>query len=147
MKRFMYMFIIVTIGILALFYFGNDRASASLFTNKSISKRVDDFILHIYVEDGEEGFQVFRSIEYIGDDPIEINHQTPLISVSFQQKNHDFTGSNVSKTLNHGMSYYPQDELVLAKPKKGKYPIYVCARFNIKGERLIIEHEEMLEFK
>ncbi|MFD1361531.1 hypothetical protein [Lentibacillus salinarum] len=135
----------VSLAVTAYWLYG--QAEAELANNITREIRQEDFILHIRAERIDEGFQVFRSIQYFGDDTVEITHQTPLVSVSFKQQNHDYTGSTVAHTLKTGSSYYPQNAKTFALPKKGVYTLFCEARFSVKGEQKTITHEEELVFQ
>lgn len=118
----------------------------SLTTASSASKQVDDFILHLRVEEVEEGIQVLQSLQYVGEEEIIIEHQTPLVSVSLLHNNHDFIGNSVSKVLNKG-NIYPQQAVIFPSPEKGECNLYVKARFVVEGEPIIIKHVKKLLFK
>ncbi|WP_188453352.1 hypothetical protein [Virgibacillus oceani] len=139
--------LVFIIGLMCFLYWLFQFNDATLVSNKSISKQVDDFILHIRIEDIDNEVQVFRSIQYMGEDSVKIVHSTPLISVSFKVKNHDFTGGPVSTILGRGESYHPQDAFTFASPKKGKYNLYVKARFCVNGEEMTIDYVENLIFE
>lgn len=138
---------IIIISLFALFYVVSKSNSGMLAANKSGMKRSGDFVLHMRVEQMEGGFQVFRSIQYVGVDPVEITHQTPLVSVTLEHDSHDFTGSPVAKQLNPGNSYHPQDPIRFDSPEKGEYKLYAKARFNVNGKRVVLEHAEDLMFE
>ncbi|WP_042223965.1 hypothetical protein [Oceanobacillus manasiensis] len=114
---------------------------------KSFSKQNGDFILHISVNQVQEGIEVRQSIQYIGEQSIEIKHQSPLVSVALKDKKHTFTGSMVTKKLSSGNIYYPQDPIVLPNIKNIKNcSLYVKARlFTESMERINIEHVEELK--
>lgn len=118
----------------------------SLTAASSASKQVDDFILHLRVEEVEEGIQVLQSLQYVGAEEIIIEHQTPLVSVSLLDNNHDFTGNRVSKALNKG-NIYPQQAIFFPSPEKGECNLYVKARFDVEGKSIMIRHVEKLLFK
>ncbi|WP_430786296.1 hypothetical protein VBD025_13425 [Virgibacillus flavescens] len=106
-----------------------------------------DFIVHIRVEEIDEEIKVYRSLQYTGDETVEIEHQTPLISISLRNKNHDFTGSRVKKVMESGDSYYPQKAKLISKPQEGEYTLYCLAEFQVDGESRSIEHTENLIFE
>lgn len=147
MERKNLVFLIFIIILVGFSYWIFARDAAQLVANKNGSKRVDDFILHIDVERMDEGIQVYRSIQYVGKDPVEIQHQTPLIAISFDRKNFDYTGSPVTKVLDEGESYHPQDAMAFKSPEKGTYNVYVEAKFRVNGEKMIINHTVELEFE
>lgn len=119
----------------------------TLVSSEAGSTEIKDFILHIRVEEAEEQIKIYRSLQYIGSETVEIQHQTPLISVSLRQKNHDFTGSRVNKVLDYGDSYYPQKAKAIEVKKEGEYTLYCLAEFKVNGESKIIEHTEELLFE
>lgn len=136
--------IVVMLVTSAYWFYGREGAELSNSTTKAIEQ--DDFILHIGVERIDEGFQVLRAIQYVGKGSVEITHQTPLISVSFKQRNHDYTGSTVSRTLNTGTSYHPQNSKTFAAPEEGDYTLFCEANFTVNGEHMTISHQEELTF-
>ncbi|MFD1039045.1 hypothetical protein ACFQ3N_11690 [Virgibacillus byunsanensis] len=140
MRKLILIVLVSVVCIIGGFYWGSNQANATLTDNITTKKQVDDFTLHIRIEKIDDGFQVFRSIQYTGDESVEIEHQTPLVSVSLKNKNHDFTGSNVTKVLGEGNSYYPQNAKVFTSQEEGEYPIYFHARFTVNGECFEIEH-------
>ncbi|WP_099157890.1 hypothetical protein [Virgibacillus ndiopensis] len=139
--------LIFSVCLSGIFYWGFQVENATLAANKTGSKQVDDFILHIRVERIENGIRVYRSIQYVGDESIEITHYTPLVSVSLKNKNHDFTGSPVVKKLEKGNSYHPHGSIVINSPDKGTYKLYCKARFSVDGEEMVIDHVENLIFE
>ncbi|QKY68881.1 hypothetical protein [Lentibacillus sp. CBA3610] len=133
------------IAVTSYLFYG--QATAELASNKSREIQQDDFILHIRVERMNEGFQVFRAIQYVGDEQVEIKHQTPLISISFKHQNHDYTGSSVLNTLHTGNSYHPQNAKSFDSPEEGQYLLFCEARFLVNGEQMTISHQEELVFE
>lgn len=139
---------IVFISVLAILFTGwNGFGNASLVASQSGSKEIENFILHIRIEEVNEEITVFRSLQYIGDGSVEIEHQTPLISISLSRKNHDFTGSTVKEVMKSGDSYYPQKAKIMKVPKKGEYILYCLAEFQVDGKIKKIEHTEELTFE
>ncbi|RKQ37320.1 hypothetical protein [Oceanobacillus halophilus] len=141
---------IIIVFILFLVFFVYIFASAQgevtrLDKEKSIEKKLDDFILHMKVERGDNGIKIHHSLQYVGDESIRIEHQTPLVSISLQTKNHDFTGSMVPKYLQKGSIYY-QEPVTLSTEGKGEKNLYVKAKFLADGEPVNIEHVETLRF-
>lgn len=143
---------VVALFIALIFFFGSfywfyERAGAKLaVNNKAWESQDDDFIVHIRVESIDKGFQVFRSIQYVGQEQIEIVHQTPLVSLSFKHKNHDYTGNTVSRVLKSGSSYHPQNPKIFEAPRKGEYTLFSESRFSVNGKEIKISHEEKLKF-
>ncbi|GAA0613761.1 hypothetical protein GCM10009001_33750 [Virgibacillus siamensis] len=144
--------LVIALGILLIimagsYYFYYTYANAELTAeNTTASVHADDFVLHVRVEKEESGFRVFRSIQYVGEGEVRIVHQTPLISVSFRHKNHDYTGSTVSEALGEDSNYHPQDPKHFESPKKGEYTLYCKAKFSVDGEEKKITHSEKLTF-
>lgn len=139
---------IVSICLLAiLFIVWNGSGKATLVKSQAGTKKVEDFVLHIRVEEVEGQVAVFRSLQYIGEESIEIEHQTPLISVSLNPKNHDFTGSTVKKVMRSGDSYYPQKAKRMKISEEGEYVLYCLAKFQVNGEKKKIKHTEVLRMQ
>ncbi|WP_068672543.1 hypothetical protein [Oceanobacillus sp. Castelsardo] len=113
---------------------------------KVIEKKVDDFVIHMKVEREKSGIEVHHSLQYLGEDTIEILHQTPLISVSLLNKNHDFTGSLVHKKMEKGNIYYQEPKTLSQIDKKGEWNLYVKAKFLVNNKLVNIEHVEPLMF-
>ncbi|HLS10305.1 hypothetical protein [Lentibacillus sp.] len=141
---------ITGVGLITLFvsfYWLNVRADAELANNKTMEIQEGDFILHIRAERSDGGFQVFRAIQYVGDESVEIEHQTPLISVSLSHPNHDYTGNTVSRTLETGNSYHPQDSIQFESPRAGTYTLFCKAEFMADDEQTNITLQEELTFQ
>ncbi|WP_088049976.1 hypothetical protein [Virgibacillus dakarensis] len=147
MNRKVLFFIVFIICLSGFSLWAFSRGNAQLVTDKSSSKRAGDFILHVRVERADKGIKVYRSIQYVGKEPIEIQHNTPLIAVSLAYKNHDYTGSPVTKVLKEGGSYHPQDAAIIKQTKKGSYNLYCKAKFTVEGEKVVIDHTEKLIFE
>ncbi|TRM12226.1 hypothetical protein FH966_11340 [Lentibacillus cibarius] len=129
---------------LYLFY---ARGQAELVCDKASQVVKDDFIMHIRVEDLEDGFKVFRSIQYTGDKPVEMKHQTPLVSLSFKNRNHDYTGNHITKTLRKGSIYHPQKPKTFQDPTPGEYNLYCESAFTVDGKEVAIKLKEKLTFE
>ncbi|WP_164217914.1 hypothetical protein [Virgibacillus sp. YIM 98842] len=141
----LFLIIIISLG---LTYGQFEKSNANTLTeNKMISKESDDFILHVQINDDEKGIEVLYSIQYNGEERVEIQHQSPLVSVSFFDHGHDFTGSYVKKEMEEGNIYHPQKAAVLSSPNKNECNLYIKAKFEVDGEIKIINHVEALEFK
>ncbi|GGJ97856.1 hypothetical protein GCM10007063_20270 [Lentibacillus kapialis] len=148
MKKWITVFIGAVLIITAVsYYWLNSVADAELTSNETSQVKKDDFILHMRIESADEGFQVFRAIQYVGDESVEIKHQTPLVSVSFNHPNHDYTGKTVSNTLTTGNSYHPQGVKTFKTPGEGVYTLFCEARFIVNGEPMKISHQEELTFQ
>ncbi|WP_010649629.1 hypothetical protein [Oceanobacillus massiliensis] len=115
-------------------------------TATSTVTEAEDFLLHLRIEEIEGGIQIQHSLQYIGADRIIIEHQTPLVSVSYNEFNHDFTGSHVSMELDSG-DIYPQLNALLPFPEHNKDTLYIQANFTANGKRIQIEHVEELNFQ
>ncbi|SDL80064.1 hypothetical protein [Sediminibacillus halophilus] len=135
---------LAVIGGAAAYWFV-ETSSAKLAEPVQVSEQMEDFIMHVQVEKNEEGFQVLRSLEYIGDEPIVLSHRTPLISLRVNHDTKNFTGSPVTKELNPGDVYHPQEAKVFNPLKKGSHTLYMDCEFYIDGERKNIKaHKEMV---
>lgn len=133
-----------TLVIISYFFFG--QAETELANGETNAIQQEDFILHIRVENVDEGFQVFRALQYVGEGSVEIEHHTPLISVSFKNKNHDYTGSTVTKSLNTGISYHPQSAKRFKRPSEGTYTLFCEASFTVNDQHITIDHQQELVF-
>ncbi|WP_010530363.1 hypothetical protein [Lentibacillus jeotgali] len=148
MKKWHMVFIGVMLLIAAAsFYWLNGGADAELTGNETTQIQEGDFILHIRTESVDGGFRVFRAIQYVGSESVEIKHQTPLVSVSFNHPNHDYTGKTVSNILVTGNSYHPQGPKTFDTPGKGVYTLFCETRFIADGEQKKITHQEELTFQ
>lgn len=146
MKKLVSMFVVFLV-IIAGYYFYYTYINAELTVeNTTASVHTDEFVMHIRVENDEKGFRVYRSLQYIGEEEVKVVHQTPLISVSFRHKNHDYTGSTVSKGLEKDSNYHPQNPKHFEPPKKGEYTLYCKAIFSVNGKEKKITHQERLSF-
>lgn len=112
------------------------------------SKEVGDFILHMYIENADEGVKVYSSLQYIGEGTIKLKHQEPLISVVSGNQRHFFTGETKTKQLNHGNIYHPfSDGNEFEISKKTANELHFEARFKVDDEEIIIKHSERLQFE
>ncbi|ALX47307.1 hypothetical protein [Lentibacillus amyloliquefaciens] len=148
MKRILVISALAAVCILAIvsYFFYGQEAEAELTNGNTNATQQEDFILHIRVESMEEGFQVSRALQYVGEGSVEVEHQTPLVSVSFKNQNHDYTGSTMTKTLNTGNSYHPQGPKTFEAPRSGTYILFCEARFMVNDKFITINHQEELEF-
>lgn len=128
-------------------YWVKETTNAQLVETVKVSKQEDDFTLHIRVENHDEGFQILRSIQYDGDESVKIEHRTPLTAVSINQSGSDFTGSPVTKTLNPGDIYTPQEPLSYKSLGKGEYLLYVHSQFFVDGKQVNITCESEIVFQ
>ncbi|GAA5417249.1 hypothetical protein Pryu01_02312 [Paraliobacillus ryukyuensis] len=115
------------------------KASSELTLSKPvlIDQKEDDFILHMRIENSTEGFRILHSLEYTGQEPVTIEHRTPLTFVSFGVDKSTFTGSPVTKALQPGDIYRPN---VISETynvlKKGVGQVYVHCQFKV-GDKLM----------
>lgn len=140
-------FILPIVIIATLYISWSGLGRDSLVSSQVGSAEMKDFIVHIRVEEIDDEIKVYRSLQYIGNETVEIEHQAPLISISLQNKNHDFTGSRVKKVMESGDSYYPQKAKLIGKPEEGEYTLYCLAEFQVDGEQRRIMHTEKLIFE
>ncbi|WP_174613078.1 hypothetical protein [Virgibacillus ihumii] len=147
MKKLGFAIVAILIILAGSYYFYYTYANAELTAdNTTASVSADDFVLHVRVENEEDGFRVYRSLQYVGEGEVNVVHQTPLISVSFRHKNHDYTGSTVSKLLGEDSNYHPQGPKHFESPKMGEYTLYCKAKFSVGGKERKIMHQEELTF-
>ncbi|HLT54611.1 MAG TPA: hypothetical protein VK057_00705 [Bacillota bacterium] len=145
MKRRALFLIGIALGISLLLLMFAHEGQSGIKYEKVFSSRQDDFILHIRVEEMNKGIRILRSLQYVGKDTVEIKHQTPLISVSLQNRNHDYTGSTVKKTLKTGNIYY-QEPVIIDVPIEKESELYVQAKFSVDDEWIYMNHVETLIF-
>ncbi len=137
---------ILSIG-LAIVYILQERTNAKLSEPVIMNTEHGDFILHLRVENTEEGFQVLRSLEYTGSDPVMIEHRTPLIAVSIDHTRHAYTGSPVRRVLEPGDIYLSEQPLIFTFRDKGKYVLYAQCQFRMNEEEMNIKLEKDLQFE
>ncbi|MGJ9458608.1 hypothetical protein [Oceanobacillus sp. CF4.6] len=125
-----------------------DRGQESLVTATSTLSKVEDFLLHIRIEESNQGVQVKCSLQYIGEDRTLIEHQLPFVSVSYTNTNHNFKEGNrfISQELGSGGIYYLPTE-ILPFPEAGDTNIYINATFKANGNQIHIDHNEELSFQ
>ncbi|MFC4024276.1 hypothetical protein ACFOUV_10775 [Oceanobacillus longus] len=77
-----------------------------------------------------------------------IEHQLPLVSVSFTNTIHNFTEGDrfISQELESGDIYYQPTE-ILPFPEAGDTNIYINATFKANGNLIHIDHDEELLFQ
>lgn len=144
MKKFLYfLLILIVMGISLVLLFDD---TGKLVASKLMEEQVDDFLLRIHVEEGKEGIKVLHSIQYLGEEDVEVTHRTPLVSISLDYKNHDFTGSPVTKIMKQGEIYY-QEEVVFPQQEKGISKLYVHAQFYCAGDEVNMEYVDELKFQ
>ncbi|MFD2761990.1 hypothetical protein [Lentibacillus juripiscarius] len=147
MKRTAKAIIIICVFLLLLLYLYYELEDAELASGKTREIHKGDFVMHIQVERMDEGFRVYRSVQYTGEDPVTVKHQTPLISLSFKRRNHDYTGSTVAKTLKKGSTYHPQDPKTFKAPNEGEHMLFCESVFKAGKKEVTIQHEEKLVFE
>ncbi len=105
-------------------------------TNTPVSKETSagDFILRVKVEtDDNNKTVVLRELIYTGNDPIQITHGIPLISLQGDKTNPEFAISavEINKTLTQGEAYsYDPPEQLQGVNKK----FHALAVFRANGE-------------
>jgi hypothetical protein len=142
-KWFIFFLILISIFMLISLYIEEEGV---LEEEKVVEKKVDDFVIHMKVEREKSGIEVHHSLQYIGEGKVEILHQTPLISVSMPNKNHDFTGSLIHKKMAKGNIYYQEPKILSPIEEKGECNLYVRAKFLVNNKLVNIEHVEPLMF-
>ncbi|MGP4040470.1 hypothetical protein ACTWP4_11355 [Gracilibacillus sp. D59] len=138
--------IIACIGTFLLFII-KDFQKTSLVETVKIEEQYEDFIVHIRIEGINDGFQVLRSVQYIGEENIMIQHRTPLTQITVNVDNATFTGSPISKQMKPGFHYHPQEPLTFANLEKGDHKLFVHTQFFINGERIDIKTEKTISFQ
>ncbi|WP_226034546.1 hypothetical protein [Aquibacillus saliphilus] len=146
MKKIIILILLIVLTISGTIYWLNETSSAKLIETYKIREQKDDFIVHIRVERNGDGFQILRSLQYIGSETITIDHRTPLTSVSINQENHDFTGSHVTKTLEPNYIYHPQEPESYSPLEKGSYNLYIHSQFFVDGEPFNVYSEQEIVF-
>lgn len=116
-----------------------------LTNNIKIEESEGDFIVHINVVKTEEGFQILRSLEYKGEQGIQISHRAPLIEVMINKNNPEFTGSPIEKELLPGSHYHPQGPIQFMNLDKGIHEVYVHAQFETEKETINIQTTGKIE--
>ncbi|SFM01454.1 hypothetical protein SAMN04487943_106193 [Gracilibacillus orientalis] len=138
--------IIACIGTVLLFVI-KDLQKASLVETVKVEEQYEDFIVHIRIEETNNGFQVLRSIQYIGEEVITIQHRTPLTQITINADNATFTGSPISKQMKPGYQYHPQQPLNFSALEKGDHKLFVHTQFFIDEESVNIKTEETISFQ
>lgn len=146
-KKYIIVFILIACLGISLFFIINTLQKSTLVEPVKIEEQYKDFIVHIRIEPLNEGFQVLRSIEYTGDERIEIDHRSPLTQVSIGMDNGVFTGSPSTKQMAPGYQYHPQKPLVFDSLEKGEHTVYIHTQFFKEGNRIDIESEETIRFE
>ncbi|QDP40012.1 hypothetical protein [Radiobacillus deserti] len=141
----MILLIIVAIGCIT-FVCISQISNAKLVKPVKVSKQVEDFVLHVRIEQNEDGFQVLRALEYKGTKTVELLHRTPLISISIDRNNHDFTGSPVSRTMDPG-DKYARDPRHFEALEKGTHTIFIHGQFYVNNELVDIEETREIVFE
>lgn len=79
------------------------EGKGSVVTSTSTIKVEDNLLIHMRVEDVDDGIQIQCSLQYVGKEDILLEHQTPLVSARFDETIHNFTGDKLVKTLRRGV--------------------------------------------
>lgn len=147
-KRIVIMgFILLVIGATTVYWLDN-TTTTTLAETVSTDQEEKDFILHMRIENSDDGFRILHSLEYIGEEQVTIQHRTPLISISFNTDTSDFTGSPVSKTLESGDIYRPHQSAVKQEPlEKGTHTVYMTCQFYYNEEYVNIKIEKDIVFQ
>ncbi|MFC2949448.1 hypothetical protein [Virgibacillus sediminis] len=145
MRRIFVISIVSLTAVLAVTYIFIQEEPVTLAEEKSAYKQNGEFILRIKVEGAEPDIIVHQSLQYIGEEPVEIKHRTPLVSVSLFHRNHDYTGSFMSRKMEKGDIHH-QDAVAITVDEKGKQNLYIQARFRADGDEMEIDHVEELMF-
>ncbi|WP_163536651.1 hypothetical protein [Gracilibacillus sp. YIM 98692] len=140
--------LVLILGVTWLFgFFIKESMTTSLVETVKIKEQYEDFIVHVRIEETTEGFQVLRSLEYIGEEEVEIKHRTPLTQVTFTKDNGTFTGSHVQNTLKPGYSYHPQQPLHMSPLNKGRHTVYIHSQFMVDGKEVNIKGQGTIVFE
>lgn len=102
----------------------------------------DDFLLHIRIQQTNEGVQVQNSIQFLGDGTVVVEHKNPLISVSYNT--HSFDGETVQRQMSNGSIYY-QPKTDLDFPEDNEY-IQIKVQCKVDGEIVEFEYKEKIQF-
>ncbi len=102
----------------------------------------DDFLLHIRIQQTDEGVQVQNSIQYLGESTVVVEHKQPLISVSYNT--HSFEGETVQREMKNGNIYY-QPKADLEFPEDKEY-IRFKVKCKVDGEDLEFDYTEKIQF-
>lgn len=135
--------IIVAVGFFAFQKF----QSASLAETVILEGQHEDFVVHIQIEPDQDGVRVLRSLQYIGDEDITIEHRSPLTQITINTDNAVFTGSTIKKHLQQGSQYYTQEPLRIPALNKGTHVIYVHTQFKKDGEQIDIKSKGEVRFE
>lgn len=147
-KRLVIMgFILLVIGATTVYWL-DKTTTTTLAETVSTDQEEKDFILHMRIENSDDGFRILHSLEYIGEEQVTIEHRTPLISISFNTDTSDFTGSPVSKTLESGDIYRPHQSALIEEPlEAGTHTVYMTCQFYYKEEFINIKIEKDIVFQ
>ncbi|MFC4404742.1 hypothetical protein [Gracilibacillus xinjiangensis] len=145
-KKIILSIILITCVGLLVTAFVKESMKTSLIETVKISEQYEDYIIHIRIEPTNDGFKVLRSLEYTGDERVEIKHRTPLTAVTINRNNPVFTGSHRTMVLNPGYNY-PQEAIRFSNLEKGSHTVYVHTQFFIENERIDIKSEGELYFE
>ncbi len=146
-KKIFFVFIVAGALFFVILYGGIGHRSVSI-KETTKSKEVGDFILHIHIANSDEdkGIKVFSSLQYIGEESIELEHQTPLVSVVLGDEEHEYTEKKVLKQLNNGNIYHPaESSKVFRITNNSPCELHFKAQFKVNDEEIVIQHTEALQ--
>ncbi|MFC3039925.1 hypothetical protein ACFOGI_06635 [Virgibacillus xinjiangensis] len=146
MRKWLLIFPGLTLIFIGWLYFPFLEEERDLQEERYIKKESGEFVLHVKIGRKEDKIEVLRSLQYLGKESIEIEHRTPLASVSFGHRNHDFTGSPVHRRLNSGDIYLPKTDAIFSLNEENACKVYIHAEFTADGEEVVIDHAEELPF-
>ncbi|KAB8138586.1 hypothetical protein F9U64_02930 [Gracilibacillus oryzae] len=148
-KKLILIMLLITCFGLIIGAFVAESMKTSLVETVNFSEQYEDYIIHIRIEalNDKEKFQVLRSLEYTGDEIVEIKHRTPLTAVTLNKENAVFTGSHRTMFLNPGNSYHPQKRMEFSNLSKGSHTIYIHTQFLLNDERIDIKSKGELRFE
>ncbi|MFD1415419.1 hypothetical protein [Oceanobacillus jeddahense] len=133
---------VLIILVLAIFfwYMSQLEEDQAMEITKTVS--LDDlFLLHIQFSGEADNIQVKCSLQYIGEEEVTIQHQTPLVSLSAHEDVHRVTGGYVYRTLHNSDIYYqPNMEIEDVEFEDGI--IYFQVRYQMNGEEKVFTFEE-----
>ncbi|SER98185.1 hypothetical protein SAMN04487944_11469 [Gracilibacillus ureilyticus] len=138
--------LIACIGLLVTAFI-KESMKTNLAETVKINEQYEDYIIHIRIEAVNDGFQVLRSLEYTGDEKVEIKHRNPLTAVTINKDNPVFTGSDRTMVLNPGNNYHPQEPVEFSNLPKGSHTVYIHTQFFVDGERVDIKSKGELKFE
>lgn len=148
LKRLLIMgLILLSLGALTV-YLLEQTSTTTLAETVSVDKEQDAFILHLRIENNDDGFRILHSLEYVGEEEVSIEHRTPLTYISFNNNRSNFTGSPVSKTLQAGDIYRPEVTSKIYEPlEAGTHTVYIHCQFSKDNQPINIKIEKEIYFQ